>query len=117
MEDRGGSVEIMMPYATLEPIRDLLLQMFMGEKFGRDPIWEGHLASEIHAAEIEVDAVLHETHLPLSRVLSLDVGQTLVFDVAPADSVTIKCGNVPLTEGTLGQGGGFHCHPGRKELA
>jgi flagellar motor switch protein FliM len=103
MEDRGGTVEIMMPYATLEPIRDLLLQMFMGEKFGRDPIWEGHLATEIHAAEIEVDAVLYETHLPLGRVLSLDVGQTLVFDIEPSDPVTIKCGNVPLTEGTLGK--------------
>jgi len=103
MEDRGGSVEIMMPYATLEPIRDLLLQMFMGEKFGRDPIWEGHLATEIHAAEVEVDAVLYETHLPLGRVLSLDVGQTLVFDIEPSDPVTIKCGNVTLTEGTLGK--------------
>ena len=36
MEDRGGPLEILIPYATLEPVRDLLLQMFMGEKFGRD---------------------------------------------------------------------------------
>ncbi len=103
MEDRGGTVEIMMPYATLEPIRDLLLQMFMGEKFGRDPIWESHLATEIHAAEIEVDAVLYETHLPLGRVLNLDVGQTLLFDIGPKDPVTVKCGSIPLTEGTLGK--------------
>ncbi len=47
MDDRGGKVEILLPYATIEPIREQLLQMFMGEKFGRDPIWEGHLASEI----------------------------------------------------------------------
>lgn len=103
MEDRGGTVEIMMPYATLEPIRDLLLQMFMGEKFGRDHIWEGHLATEVHAAEVEVDAVLYETHLPLGRVMNLDVGQTLVFDIEPTDPVTLKCGNVPLTEGTMGK--------------
>src|SRR5262249_5378328 len=44
MEDRGGNIELLLPYATIEPIRDVLLQMFMGEKFGRDPIWEGHLA-------------------------------------------------------------------------
>jgi len=25
------------PIATIEPIRDVLLQMFMGEKFGREP--------------------------------------------------------------------------------
>ena len=36
MEDRGGRIELMLPYATLEPIRKLLLQQFMGEKFGRD---------------------------------------------------------------------------------
>jgi len=42
MEDRGGNIELLLPYATIEPIRPVLLQMFMGEKFGRDPIWEGH---------------------------------------------------------------------------
>ena len=50
MEDRGGSIEILLPYATIEPIRELLLQSFMGEKFGRDPIWEDHLATEIWQA-------------------------------------------------------------------
>ena len=49
MEDRGGNIELLLPYATIEPIRAVLLQMFMGEKFGRDPIWEGHLATEIGA--------------------------------------------------------------------
>jgi flagellar motor switch protein FliM len=42
MEDRGGTIELLLPYATIEPIREVLLQMFMGEKFGRDPTWEGH---------------------------------------------------------------------------
>ena len=42
MEDRGGRMELLLPYATLEPVRELLLQMFMGEKFGRDSIWESH---------------------------------------------------------------------------
>ncbi len=105
MEDRGGKIEVLIPYATLEPIRELLLQMFMGEKFGRDPIWEGHLATEIHAAEIAVDAVLFEREMPLGRILDLEVGQTLVFDVGPRDPVTIKCGGVPLTEGQMGRAG------------
>ncbi|RZJ29665.1 MAG: flagellar motor switch protein FliM, partial [Brevundimonas sp.] len=47
MEDRGGRIELLLPYATLEPIRKMLLQQFMGEKFGRDNIWEGHLATEL----------------------------------------------------------------------
>ena len=51
LEDRGGTIEFLIPYATLEPARDLLLQMFMGEKFGRDSIWENHLAREIWVTE------------------------------------------------------------------
>src|ERR1035438_8078500 len=43
MEDRGGGMELLLPYATLEPVRELLLQQFMGQKFGRDSIWENHL--------------------------------------------------------------------------
>jgi flagellar motor switch protein FliM len=105
MEDRGGKIEMLLPYATLEPIRDLLLQMFMGEKFGRDPIWEGHLATQIHAAEIEVDAVLFERDMPLYQIMDVDVGETLVFDVGPTDPVTIKCGNIPLTDGSMGRSG------------
>ncbi len=103
MEDRGDKIEIMIPYATVEPIRDLLLQQFMGEKFGRDATWEGHLATEIHAAEIEVDAVLYETEGPISRIMKLELGDTLMFDLSPQDLVTIKAGNVPLSEGHLGR--------------
>ncbi len=77
MEDRGGTIELLLPYATIEPIRDVLLQMFMGEKFGRDPTWEGHLATELGQAEIAVDAVLYEARLPLQQMMKLDVGDTL----------------------------------------
>lgn len=105
MEDRGGKIEVLLPYATLEPIRDMLLQMFMGEKFGRDPIWEGHLATEIYGAEIEVDAVLFEREMSLAQMLDLKVGQTLLFDVGPKDPVTIKCGGVTMTEGVMGRVG------------
>jgi flagellar motor switch protein FliM len=105
MEDRGGKIEVLLPYATLEPIRELLLQMFMGEKFGRDPIWEGHLATEIYGAEIEVDAVLFEREMSLAQMLDLQVGQTLLFDVGPQDPVTLKCGGVTMTEGVMGRVG------------
>jgi flagellar motor switch protein FliM len=105
MEDRGGAVELLLPYATIEPIRDVLLQMFMGEKFGRDPIWEGHLATEIGQAEIAIDAVLYEAELPLKRVMALQVGDTLPLDLGPDALVTVRCGDVVLSEGRMGRVG------------
>jgi flagellar motor switch protein FliM len=102
MDDRGGKVEILLPYATIEPIREQLLQMFMGEKFGRDPIWEGHLATEIYQADVEVEAILHEQQLPLSRVMRLQPGDTVMFERAPTDPVRLRCGEVDLTDAIMG---------------
>lgn len=103
MEERGGRVEVLIPYATLEPIRDLLLQGFMGEKFGRDTIWESHLATEIYQTSIPVEAVLEEMTLPLRRVMDLKVGETIALNNGPDDPVELRCGGIPLTKGTIGR--------------
>src|SRR4249920_1679891 len=105
MEDRGGELELLLPYATIEPIRAVLLQMFMGEKFGRDQVWEGHLATEIGQADIAVEAVLYEAELPLKRLMSLDVGDTLMLEIKPDAMVTVRCGDITLTEGRMGRVG------------
>jgi flagellar motor switch protein FliM len=105
MEDRGGTIELLLPYATIEPIRDVLLQMFMGEKFGRDSTWEGHLATEIGQAEIAVDAVLYEARLPLKQIMKLDVGDTLMLELKSDAMVIVRCGDVMLTEGRMGRVG------------
>jgi flagellar motor switch protein FliM len=77
----------------------------MGEKFGRDPIWEGHLATEIGQARVGVEAVLYETQLPLRRMMNLSVGDTLTLDIKPEALVTVRCGDVTLTEGRMGKVG------------
>ena len=105
MEDRGGRLELLLPYATLEPIRKMLLQQFMGEKFGRDNIWEGHLASELWATKLEVRAVLDEMKQPLHKVLNLKVGDTLMLDATPEGVVHLKCGAVELSQGRVGRMG------------
>src|SRR5471030_743343 len=81
MEDGGGNIELLLPYATIEPIRPVLMQMFMGEKFGRDPVWEGHFATEVAQAEISVDAVLYEAEIPLKQLMKLKVGDTLPLEM------------------------------------
>jgi flagellar motor switch protein FliM len=105
MEDRGGRVELLLPYATLEPIRKLLLQQFMGEKFGRDSIWESHLATELWSTRVEIDAILDEQRLPLSRVMNLTVGETIMLNAGPDSPIELRCGGVPLLRGRMGRTG------------
>src|ERR1700681_3538619 len=92
MEDRGGNIELLPPYATLETIRHLPLQMFMGEKFGRDPIWEGHFATEVAQAQIAVEAVLYEADIPLKQLMKLKVGDTLPLEMRADALVAVRCG-------------------------
>ena len=103
MGDRGGRVEILIPYATLEPVRELLLQMFMGEKFGRDPIWENHLATEVWQTDVAIRCVLHECTMPLKRVMKLEIGDTLMFDARPDSVASLRCGEFTVSEGRIGR--------------
>jgi flagellar motor switch protein FliM len=103
MEDRGGRIELLLPYATLEPIRKMLLQQFMGEKFGRDNIWEGHLATEIWTTRMDIRAVLDEQQLPLQTVLNFKVGDTLMLNATPDKPVELRAGSVQLTTARMGR--------------
>jgi flagellar motor switch protein FliM len=105
MEDRGGRLELLIPYATLEPVRELLLQMFMGEKFGRDSIWENHLANELWQTHVNLLAVLDEQIMALGDVLNLEVGNRLVLNTGPTSPVEVRCGDVPLFKGLMGRKG------------
>jgi len=103
MEGRGGALHILLPYATIEPIRELLLESFMGEKLGRDPTWESHLATEVWQADVDVTCVLHETQMPLKRMMRLEIGDTLMFDARPDAAVSLRCGDFVVTDGRIGR--------------
>jgi len=103
MEDRGGRIELLLPYATLEPVREALLQQFMGEKLGRDSIWEIHLAEELRLTDFTLDVVLDEQTVPLSSVLSLRRGDRITLDAKPETPVKLRCNDVALFEGDLGR--------------
>jgi flagellar motor switch protein FliM len=105
MEDRGGRTELLLPYATLEPIRKLLLQQFMGEKFGRDSIWESHLATELWSTKVDIDAILDEQVMPLHQIMNLEVGQTVMLGATPDSKIELRCRGVPLLTGRMGRVG------------
>lgn len=105
MEDRGGRTELLLPYATLEPIRKLLLQQFMGEKFGRDSIWETHLASELWSTKVDISAILDEQVMSLNQVMNLKVGDTMMLNATPDSKIQLRCGHVPLLNGRMGRVG------------
>jgi flagellar motor switch protein FliM len=93
------------PHATLEPVRALLLQRFTGETFGRDRIWERHLASELQRTRVEVEAVLGEQQMTLAEVMGFKPGQTLLFGTREEHPVALRCGGRTIGHGRMGRSG------------
>lgn len=105
MDDRGGLIHILLPHETLEPIRELLSQIFMGEKFGQDTAWERHMGREISNSSVLIQALLDEKDVSLGDLMNLKVGSTILLDKEPNDDVLVKCGNVMLGKAKLGRVG------------
>ena len=105
MEDRGGRFELMLPYATLEPVRELLLQMFIGEKFGHDSIWESHLTTELWQTELPIQAVIEEVEVQLGEIISWTEGSRLELNCSPSSKVQLRCGDIAMFEGQMGRKG------------
>lgn len=100
---RSAAFVLLLPAATLEPVRGRLGESFAGARGGRGDYWSDHMATEVWQAAIEAEAILHETALPLRRILNLAVGETLMFDMRPTDPVELRCGGVTVTRGRMGR--------------
>ena len=59
----------------------------------------------ISRAQIAVDAVLYEADVPLKQLMQLQVGDTLPLGLRADAVVSVRCGNVILTEGRMGRVG------------
>lgn len=74
----------------------------MGEKFGRDSIWETHLGNELLMTEMKMSAVLDEVTLPLKEIMNWKPGSRLMLNVKADDLVSLRAGDVTLFQGRMG---------------
>lgn len=106
IDDRGGLAEVLLPYVTLEPIKELLIQMFAGESFGgTDASWESHLSSEVSSTDLLVQSKLSKKVITLKELAELKVGSTIIMNEKPTDEVDIECRGIKMMRGKLGASG------------
>lgn len=103
IKERGGRIEVLIPYATLEPIKDQLIQMVSGEAFGADPTWETHFTSELYNAHVDLEVVLRPRKISLKELATLKVGSTIIMHEAPNDELSVMCKGIPMLTGRLGK--------------
>ena len=96
----SGSIHFCMPYATLEPIRDVLYSSTQGDSIEVDRRWVNVLTREIQAVEITMVAELARTNTTVEQLLAMKAGDFIELEREP--KIQAKVDGVPL----------FECHYG-----
>ena len=91
-----GAIHFCMPYATLEPIRDVLYSSTQGDSIEVDRRWVNVLTQEIQAAEITLVAELARADATIEQLLAMKVGDFIELDRQPRIQVTVD--SVPVFE-------------------
>jgi flagellar motor switch protein FliM len=94
--DITGSLHICIPYATLEPIRDVLYSSVQGDAIEVDRRWIKVLSHEIQAAELTMVAELARTDATVEQLLAMQVGDFIELDRSPTIQANIE--GVPVFE-------------------
>jgi flagellar motor switch protein FliM len=91
-----GAIHLCMPYATLEPIRDVLYSSTQGDSIEVDRRWVNVLTQEIQAAPVVLVAELAHADATVEQLLAMKVGDFIELDRQPR--IVAKVDGVPVFE-------------------
>ena len=92
----GGDFHICMPYAMIEPIRDVLYSSMQGERLEVDERWARLLTKQVQVAEVDLVANLGEAPVTLGQVLNMKVGDVISLEIPEA--IVAEVDGVPVLE-------------------
>ena len=101
-----GSVRVCIPYANVEPIRDVLRSNNQGEAPGADKRWISLLSDQIQSAEVELVAELAKAPATVEQLLAMKVGDFIELDLGK--TIKAHVDGVPVLEAAYGTSGGHY---------
>lgn len=111
----GGDFHVCMPYAMIEPIRDMLYSSMQADRTEVDERWVKQLKNQIQDAEVDLVANLGHTPVTLSQIVNLKVGDVISLDIPQA--IVADVDGVPMLECKYGVVNGQYALKVNKVLA
>jgi flagellar motor switch protein FliM len=105
LEGNGGSINIVMPYSMIEPIK-ALLEVIGDDSNETDNQWNIALRNEILGVELSMNSPLVEKNLFIREVLQLKKGDVIPIDMPK--TVLLKVAGVPVFTGKACTSEGYH---------
>ncbi|HHK42774.1 MAG TPA: flagellar motor switch protein FliM [Planctomycetaceae bacterium] len=100
LENGGGDFHIVLPYAMLEPIRDLLDAGIQSDRGEKDERWEHALREEMVEAELELAVEIAQVQTTMRRLAGYEVGD--IIPIEKPERVEVATEGLPIFIATLG---------------
>jgi flagellar motor switch protein FliM len=105
---RGGQMFLIIPHSALNPLRQKLARVVVGDGRASDPNWRGKMESEVKRTEVMLSAVLDEQVLSLGQVAQFQVGQVIELNATPRTLARLENNNQVLFWCQIGQLDGYY---------
>ncbi len=92
----AGEFHICLPYAMIEPVRDLLYSSMQGDHLEVDKRWLRLLAQQVQTADVELVATLGQAAVTFKQILKMKAGDVIPFGIP--DSIVAAVDGVPVME-------------------
>jgi flagellar motor switch protein FliM len=102
--EASGTIHLCIPYATLEPIREVLYSTMHGSANAPDLRWVNLMTQQIQAAEVELVAELAQAPATVEQLLALKAGDFIELDLHQA--IQAKVAGVPVLDCHYGTSNG-----------
>jgi len=96
-----GRVDIVMPYAMLEPVRDKLEEGVQNLQGDSDNRWSRTLKEEAKNIDIDLSVNLTELQMSMDDLMKMEKGDIIPLDMP--EQVTIKAEGISILRGALGE--------------
>ncbi len=100
LEGGGGEMHVTLPYAMLEPLRELLDAGIAADRSEKDEKFPALLREGVSLVTLDVAGVLASRSLSVRQLVALKVGDVLPIDVAARIPLSVE--GLPLFEGEFG---------------
>jgi flagellar motor switch protein FliM len=100
LEGGGGEMHVTLPYAMLEPLRELLDAGIASDRAEKDDTFPDTVREQLHIAEVELSGLLATRTVTVRQLTALKVGDVLPIDIPKTIRLLVE--QLPLFEGEFG---------------
>ena len=95
LENASGTIALVIPYATIEPIKTKLNSSFQSDSDRADKVWIQNLETHLEHVEADISVNLGETSITVADLVNLNIGDIIPLNQDCDGELMLKVEGVP----------------------